>query len=555
MNSVGLRLDEQGYFSLEGKRFFPVGVNYWPASCGVEMWARWPAGEIQHDLDILARLGLNCVRFFLRWQDFEPVASIYREIMFTRLAQFLQWCRERNLFAQPSLFVGWMSGGIFFPNFHEKANLFTDAFLTVRASAFARRAAQVIAPYHETLLGIDQGNELCCLPESSAAAPADVIRWCKLINESIREVYPDALIVSGNEQNQVNNDTGWRLGQMPGTDYYAMHGYPVPAWHSLPFDGMTDPLAQSLLPAYVQIARQFGPVLVQEFGTIATFGAAQQEAYLRGMLPACWEAGANGFLWWCLKDITAGVYPYTTNHFESTLGLLDEREQVKPGLGYFLEFCRSLPEREIPDLCASHTAIYLPKEYYPRDNIASTGQHPRQFSRGLVIARHLLAQLGIAARYVRGDIAIDPCLETIIVPGIFLRPDEAARLLEWIRAGGKLILTGPEWRNWGSIYLQLLGSAPVDYRPAHVSQVDLFGQIWEFLDFPQGVQVEVTPVTAEVLAWDGRGMPMVLCNKVDKGCVVYALPMVEETIARRSDDREYRDRWARFYAGMLAYPG
>ena len=106
--------------------------------------------------------------------------------------------------------------------------------------------------------------------------PQAVIDWCTAINDAIRSVYPQALIISGNEQNQVLNDRGWRFGQQPGTDLYSMHGYPVPAWHSVDFDGMTDPLCQSLLPFYTQVARAFGPVMVQEFGTIVTFGAEQQ---------------------------------------------------------------------------------------------------------------------------------------------------------------------------------------------------------------------------------------------------------------------------------------
>ena len=73
----GLTLNTDGYFSLDGKRFVPVGVNYWPGSCGVEMWRRWPEAEIQHDLEVLRSLGLNSIRFFLRWQDFEPDPGEY----------------------------------------------------------------------------------------------------------------------------------------------------------------------------------------------------------------------------------------------------------------------------------------------------------------------------------------------------------------------------------------------------------------------------------------------------------------------------------------------
>jgi endo-1,4-beta-mannosidase len=291
MPDTAITLAPDGYFRRAGERFVPAGVNYWPASCGVEMWARWPEAEIRHDLDVVAGLGLNTVRFFLRRQDLEPEPGRYDETMFARLAQLLGWFRERGLYAQPSLFVGWMSGGVFWPAWREGRNVFADPFLVERGIAFARRAAQVIAPFHDCVAGVDQGNELCCLPDSSQAPPAAVAAWCAAISRGVHEAYPQALVVSGNEQAQVATDSGWRFGQQPGTDFGSMHGYPVPNWHPVGFDGMTDPLCQSLLPFYTQIARAYGPVMLQEFGTIVTFGKAQQESYLHGMLPAAWEAG------------------------------------------------------------------------------------------------------------------------------------------------------------------------------------------------------------------------------------------------------------------------
>jgi MoaA/NifB/PqqE/SkfB family radical SAM enzyme len=72
-----IALDREGFFSRGGERLVPVGVNYWPASCGVEMWQAWPEDEIRHDLDVVRDLGLNCVRFFLRWQEFEPAEGRY----------------------------------------------------------------------------------------------------------------------------------------------------------------------------------------------------------------------------------------------------------------------------------------------------------------------------------------------------------------------------------------------------------------------------------------------------------------------------------------------
>ena len=548
-----LTLGADGYFCQNGTRFVPVGVNYWPGSCGVEMWQRWPEAEMQHDLDVLRALGLNSIRFFLRWQDFEPQAGEYDPLMFERLSRFLAWCGERDLYAQPSLFVGWMSGGIFWPPWKQGRNLFADPFLVEHSVALARRATEVIAPYHAHLLGIDQGNEICCLPDSPAAPPQAVVDWCAAVNEAIRDAYayPQCLIISGNEQNQVLNDTGWRFGQQPGTDMYSMHGYPVPSWHSVGFVGMTDPLCQSLLPFYTRIARAYGPVMVQEFGTIVTFGAEQQDRYLRAILPACWEAGANGFLWWCLRDITADVHPYLKHRFESTLGLVDTQDRVKPGLEYYVEFARSLSSRPAPLPAGDAVGIYWPKHVYPRDNPQNPGNDPRQLSRWLVMANYVLRRMGRDTRVIRGDLPLDEGLDCLVIPGAMLDALEVQAVEAWVREGHTLIWSGPDPVNWGHEFVRLLGAKPVDYRAPRPARVDAWGDDWVLGAYPRGMRVEVVPETASVLARDQDGLPVILDNEAGQGRVVYVLPIVEASIAEVSADREARDRWQAWYAGIL----
>ena len=82
---------------------------------------------------------------FLRWEDFEPRAGRYDRTAFCRLADFLGWCRARGLLAHPSLFVGWMSGGILWPDWKKRRNLFSDPLMRRRSFAFAARAAKVCA--------------------------------------------------------------------------------------------------------------------------------------------------------------------------------------------------------------------------------------------------------------------------------------------------------------------------------------------------------------------------------------------------------------------------
>lgn len=530
---------------------FPVGVNYWPGSSGVEMWQRYSADEIQRDLDILANIGLNTIRFFVRWPDFEPQPGQYDPAMFQRLEQVLGFCRQRRIWAHPSLIVGFMSGGVFWPAWKGNRNVFADPFMVERSAALARRCAEVIRPFADTVLALDQGNELCCLGESREAPPAAVIEWCRTFNDAIRQVWPDCLIVSGNEQNQVNSDTGWRFGNQPGCDFGSMHGYPVPGWQTIEFDGMTDPLCQSILPFNTRIARAFGPVMLQEFGTIATFGRAQQDAYLRAMLPAAWEAGANGFLWWCLRDIRAEVHPYIKNSFEGTLGLVDESGKVKVGAEFFIEFARSLPQRPLPRTSPDAIGLYFPNHYYPRDNPLNPGNQPREMSRQLVIANHLLRTLGHDTRVVRGDLPIEPSVKRILITGAILDGKEIAALAQWVTSGGQLIWHGPDPFSCGPECLRLLGANPINYRAARARTVEFGGQQWEVRDYPKNACVEFEPQLAEVMARDVAGMPMVMRNTLGRGKVLWAVPLVEKTIAAIASNPESRDRWSGWYAQEL----
>jgi hypothetical protein len=546
-----ITLDAEGYFRRGAKRVMPVGVNYWPASCGVEMWRAWPAAEIRHDLRLVRKLGLNCVRFFLRWQDFEPRPGHYSASAFRRLEEMLSWCRGEGLLAHPSLFVGWMSGGIFWPEWKRGRNLFGDAFMRRRAAAFAARAARVLARHRDVLLAIDQGNELCCLPESSAAPPADVVGWCAGVNAAVRRACPGVLLVSGNEQTQVIADSGWRLGAQPGCDFYSMHAYPNSAWHALAFDGMTDPLAQSLLPFYVKCARAFGPTLVQEFGTLFTAGRCA-EAYLRPVLAACAAAGANGFLSWCLRDITARGHPYDKNAFEGGMGLVGADNRVKPALRCFLEFARRWQTTGGTTLRVPHVSLYWPEFYYHRDEPLNPGNEPRALSRRMAIAHFALEQTGLRVGIARGGSTLpQPGSTTLVIPGALLTAGEAAALVAWVRAGGRLIWHAPDVTTWGAEVTQLTGAEPVDFLAPVAKGVRAFRARWDFKEFSRGVFPGVEPRRARVIARDSRAWPVLLSHALGRGRVVTCLASPEDRFAAESADRRARAGWARWYRGVL----
>ena len=64
---------------------FSVGINYWPRRSAMAMWHRFDAGEIREDFARIAGLGLDAVRFFLRWADFQPGPGPLDPLMLERL--------------------------------------------------------------------------------------------------------------------------------------------------------------------------------------------------------------------------------------------------------------------------------------------------------------------------------------------------------------------------------------------------------------------------------------------------------------------------------------
>jgi len=551
MNKIGLTLDSDGYFHRGSERVVPIGVNYWPASCGVEMWRAWPEDEIRHDLDLVRDLGLNCVRFFLRWPDFEPEQGRYDEAAFARLDRMMGFFRERGLLAQPSLIVGGMSGGRFWPEWKRDRNVLCDPVMVERAAALGGRAAAVLAPYHPWLAGIDYGNELDGL---EPAEPSQVRHWCQTLARAVRAAYPEALLVSGVSNGPFTSDQGWHHGDDLGTDFLSVHPYPVPYWQGSRFDGLRDPFAQAFLPYSVAAARAFGPVMLQEFGTLITGGRAPQDAYLRAVLPAAWEQGANGFLWWCLRDIGSRATNYVKACMEGTLGLVDAHDRVKPGLEYYLEFARSLPSRPVPPRTAATVALYWPKHYWPKEDPGHTGNEPRALNNRLLMAYHLLSASGRRVVIVRGGQPFPAHVRAIVITGAHLDADESAALDTWVAEGGRLLWHGPRWSEWGPDAARLLGARPADFRLQKAAEVELFGARWDF-DFwmtPENARLELEPDGAQPVARDAGGFPLVWQHDRGRGRVMFALPIVEEAVLSKLTDPAARDRWVGWYEGALA---
>lgn len=51
---------------------FILGVNYWPRRKAMAWWADFDAGEVWEEFSLIGELGLDLVRIFLLWDDWQP---------------------------------------------------------------------------------------------------------------------------------------------------------------------------------------------------------------------------------------------------------------------------------------------------------------------------------------------------------------------------------------------------------------------------------------------------------------------------------------------------
>ena len=58
---------------------FTLGVNYWPRRKAMYWWSNFDAAEVREEFAIIREIGLNVVRIFLLWDDFQPTPDSVSE--------------------------------------------------------------------------------------------------------------------------------------------------------------------------------------------------------------------------------------------------------------------------------------------------------------------------------------------------------------------------------------------------------------------------------------------------------------------------------------------
>jgi endo-1,4-beta-mannosidase len=325
-------------------------------------WSNFERAEIARDFDRIAAAGLDCVRVFLLWEDFQPSPHEVDREMLERLGVVADLAGKHSLALIPTLFTGHMSGVNWIPRwalggaygdarFRVVArdevveaglrNWYDDPSIEAAQTLLATEAAAALAG-HEAVWAWDLGNESsnCVVPSSTNAGR----KWLASLSRAVREGDERALVTVGLHMEDLEEDRN--LGPCEAAavcDFLSMHGYPIYAsWARGPTDS-------ELLPFLARLTRWLGAnrdVLFTEFGlpTYRSDGRPVSRqlvdehaaaAYTATALEALRRAGCLGAMLWCFSDYDSALWrrpPFDLAPHERTFGLWRADGSPKPAV-------------------------------------------------------------------------------------------------------------------------------------------------------------------------------------------------------------------------------
>jgi endo-1,4-beta-mannosidase len=369
---------------------FSVGINYWPRRSAMGMWRRFDAGEIREDFARIAGMGLDAVRFFLLWDDFQPSADALDPVMLARLEAVADLCAEARLRAMPTLFTGHMSGVNWVPSWALDPQTPHGRFRTISGESespfgigdfysgalleaqlrFARAAGARLRA-HPAILAWDLGNEFSNLREP--ATEYDAAEWSRRLTAALEEASAIP-VTAGTHGEDLTRDRAIRLSSLCAPHAFGtMHGYSV---YSAFARSRLDP---EVVPYLALLAASFShkPVLFSEFGNptcppgklspydrvalpdeppaptiapddpvLAAYACLDEDemaAYCRNVLERLHADGRLGAYWWCWADYDAALRsqpPFDRAPHELTFGLVRCDGSEKPVVAALSAFAR-----------------------------------------------------------------------------------------------------------------------------------------------------------------------------------------------------------------------
>lgn len=367
---------------------FHVGCNYWASHAGMYMWREWRPQQVEDDFDKLAAHGMDVLRVFPLWPDFQPLTADFAchahfrnwsqadgphqneaavdDEMIARFRFMCDAAEKRGLKLVVGLVTGWMSGRLFAPQCLAFKDPITDADSIMWQTRFVRYFVNATKD-HPAIAAWDLGNECDCLGDGDAA---QFRNWMLMIANVIRAADPSRKIISG--MHGVSSFAGARRcvrNQVDTIDVLTTHPYPLwtPNCNMEPFDTIRNCCHaacetvyyadMSGKPAFVEEAGSMGPGIVSDERAAAT---------MRASLFSCWVCGMDAYVWWCAFDQNKLAFaPYDWTSIERELGLFTPDGMPKPTaleMRDFAAFLKKLPFKRLPPRKVDATVVVSERE-------------------------------------------------------------------------------------------------------------------------------------------------------------------------------------------------
>jgi endo-1,4-beta-mannosidase len=387
---------------------FTLGVNYWPRRKAMYWWNNFDAGEVREEFSVIREIGLQVVRLFLLWDDFQPEPDSVSKEALDHLATVADIAGDNNLGLDVTFFTGHMSGPNWSPRWLLGGELpfkggnefirdimsqgkpvpqgYYNMFHHERAINAERLLLQSVVGMlkdHKAIWLWNLANEpdLFAWPLTSDEGAA----WVKQMVDLIKSIDPSHPVTIGLHGDGLHRDNGLRIDKVyKHTDIAVMHSYPMyTKWARKPLDPDFVPFTCAVTAALAG-----KPILMEEFGGPTAqpgepshimrwtetngrereqFMASEEEfaEFIGLTIPKLQESGATGAMLWCYADYVPELWdlpPCNNSRHERFFGLVRSDGSLKPHAKVIQEFAATKPQiQPIPEYAKFELA---PEEFY-----------------------------------------------------------------------------------------------------------------------------------------------------------------------------------------------
>lgn len=379
---------------------FRLGVNYWPAAKGPALFRQFDIDEVHCDMNTMAELGLDFVRVFLNWEDFQPDPDGVNCCALARLAALCDAAAAEGLKVITTLFTGHVMGHNWIPHWllapearpfsgipvvsrgQRVAGGYREPVQDTQARKAALRLVRAVAKTlsdHQALWAFDMGNapDLIARP-----AEAHVLRdWYVELAGALRNLDTHHAVTCSIGAHALCTNRGFHLDDACASLSFASIGEQTDE-----FARITDRLDPTLLAFSCALASELaGKPCLSASWNLSTLPPSPEPLhagsshandnlvserraveYTETALPALVEAGAVGAIVGNYTDFEAGLFdspPFDIRLSERYRGLWRADGTLKPHGRAIGEFAETNPSVQVPPLRRAHVDVSI-NAYY-----------------------------------------------------------------------------------------------------------------------------------------------------------------------------------------------